>query len=153
MFKKEEASRLKKEFWTRYGFIMKKQLSADGNKINWINYNTKIKNVLFKTDADHKTARISIVLNPADEGVRELYYEQMLELKSFLRHTLEEDWIWNERAYSEHGKPEIHVFTEMRGKSIYNKEDWPDIISFFKLRLIKLDQFWSMARYTFEELV
>ncbi len=43
-------------------------------------------------------------------------------------------------------------YIHLNGVSIFNKEDWPQLISFFKQRIIALDQFWSTARYGFEAL-
>ena len=43
-------------------------------------------------------------------------------------------------------------YIQVTDVSIFNKEDWPQLISFFKQRMIALDQFWSMARYGFDEL-
>ncbi len=54
MFSKQDASKLKKEFWTAFGRYMKPVLSADGEKINWINYKTGEKDIVFKMDADSK---------------------------------------------------------------------------------------------------
>jgi hypothetical protein len=36
--------------------------------------------------------------------------------------------------------------------SVFRKEDWPQMISFFKPRLIALEAFWTQARYAFEAL-
>ncbi len=43
-------------------------------------------------------------------------------------------------------------YIQVTDVSIFNKEDWPQLISFFKQRIIALDQFWSMAQYGFDEL-
>jgi hypothetical protein len=43
-------------------------------------------------------------------------------------------------------------YIQVTDVSIFNKEDWPQLISFFKQRMIALDQFWSMAQYGFDEL-
>jgi len=40
MFKRQEASRLREEFWTTFGRYMRPVLSTEGIKINWINYKT-----------------------------------------------------------------------------------------------------------------
>jgi hypothetical protein len=40
----------------------------------------------------------------------------------------------------------------MEGVSIFNKEDWPKLISFFKPRIVALDEFWNMVKYSFESL-
>jgi hypothetical protein len=42
------------------------------------------------------------------------------------------------------------IYTTMEGKSIFKQEDWPDLISFFKPRLMALDEFWCDAQYGFE---
>jgi hypothetical protein len=34
--------------------------------------------------------------------------------------------------------------------SILQKNDWPALISFFKTRIIALDEFWSSVKYDFE---
>ncbi|RYZ23162.1 MAG: DUF4268 domain-containing protein, partial [Chitinophagaceae bacterium] len=35
---------------------------------------------------------------------------------------------------------------------IFRREDWPELISFFKPRIVALDAFWSEAKYFFEAL-
>ena len=42
------------------------------------------------------------------------------------------------------------LLTQNKNVNILNKSDWPNIISFFKQRIIALDLFWSLAKVTFE---
>jgi len=61
-----------------------------------------------------------------------------------------EEWIWDDSFYDEYGKHTARIYTEIRGLSVFKKEDWPALISFFKPRIIALDSFWSTAKYGFE---
>jgi hypothetical protein len=84
MYSKDEASQLKQAFWTTFGQYITPQLSADGLKINWINYKTGIKHLYFKMEADNKSASISINITHPDKGIQELFFEQFLEVKTLL---------------------------------------------------------------------
>ena len=54
MYSKSEASQLKQEFWTSFGQYMSPVLSAEGEKLNWINYKTGEKDIFFKMKANNK---------------------------------------------------------------------------------------------------
>lgn len=130
---------------------MQPVLSADGLKINWVNYKTGINGIAFKMDADNKTASVSIVMQ-GDELTRQLYYSQFEEVKNILHSTLEEEWDWQADVSDEYGKRVSKITKELHGVNINRNEDWPELISFFKPRIIALDEFWSMAKYSFEVL-
>ena len=84
MYSRQEASQLRKEFWTAFGQYMQPILSAEGEKVNWINYKTGEKHIYFRMQVDNKKAFIGIELSHPDAGVQQLYFEQFLELKRFL---------------------------------------------------------------------
>ena len=152
MFSKAEATQLRQEFWTTFGRYLRPQLSADGEKVNWINYKTGVKYVYFRMEAENRLARISIEIAHYDLGIQELFYEQFLELKNILTQNLGEEWEWQLHHFDMEGKTISRVYTELKGASIFNREDWPALISFFKPRIIALDEFWSMAKYSFDAL-
>jgi len=150
MYTKQEASRLREAFWTTFGQYMRPVLSADGLKTNWVNYKTGIPGVRFRMDADAKDATIAIELTHADAYTRMAYYHQFEQLKHVLHETLGEPWQWQPDATDEYGKPTSRISTTLTGINIYNNNDWPQIISFFKPRIIAFDEFWSMTRYSFD---
>lgn len=127
-------------------------LSAEGEKINWINYKTGEKDIFFKMHADNKKASIGIELHHRDAGVQQLYFEQFVELRQILENSLEEEWTWQLHTHDANGKLASKIFTESGGVSIFKKEDWPSLISFFKPRIIALDEFWSSVKIGFESL-
>lgn len=152
MYTREEASRIRHEFWTAFGKYMSLAPSAEGIKINWINYHTRIRDIHFRMDAGSKSASIAITIEHRELGIQELYFEQFLELKELLHRTLEEEWSWQQNVTMPDGRVISLIFKELSGVSIFNKDQWPDLISFFKPRMIGLDNFWENARYSFESL-
>ena len=152
MYSSQETSQLRHEFWTTFGQYMSPILSAEGEKINWINYKTGEKNISFRMHADNKKANIAIELNHKDKDIQQIYFEQFFQFKNLFDDILKEDWNRQLHTYDEHGKLISRISKEKNGISIFQKKDWPDLISFFKPRIIALDEFWSSVKYAFEIL-
>ena len=150
MFTGAEASHIRREFWTTFGKYMRPVLSAEGVKINWLNYHTGVKNIYFRMDANQHRATISISIQHPDPDVEELYFDQFVELKGLLHTELQEAWEWQLRLPADDGKVATRIYKELPGVSVLNRNQWPELISFFKKRIIALDKFWETARYTFQ---
>lgn len=152
MYSREEASQLRQAFWTAFGQYLMPHLSSEGLKVNWVNYKTGLKHVFFKMDAGKRKASIGITLTHPDPGIQELFYEQFLELKSLLKGYLNEEWDWVLHTTDENGRTISRIYTELPGVSIFNRSDWPAIISFFKPRILALDEFWNDTKDSFDSL-
>lgn len=152
MYSRQEASQLKQEFWTSFGQYMAPVLSAEGERTNWINYKTGEKGILFKMNADNKAASIAIELSHRDVEIQQLYFEHFLQLKNIFDDTMKEEWTWALHTTGENGQLVSRIHKDLTGVSIFKKESWPDLISFFKPRIIALDEFWSLVKYGFESL-
>lgn len=150
MYSRQEISRQKQAFWTTFGQYMQPVSAAEGVKVNWVNYKTGIPGIQFKMDADNKQASIAIVLSHPDVAIQKLRYEKLLQLKTMLHTALQEEWNWQPNILDEHDKPICHIGTAIKDVNILRNEDWPMLISFFKPRIIALDEFWGMAKYGFE---
>jgi hypothetical protein len=152
MYTREQASQIRQAFWTAFGQYMAPVLSAEGMRTNWVNYKTGLKYVFFKLHADKKQASIGIELTHPDEGIQELFFEQFIELRQLLHDAVGEEWEWDLHTTDENGKTISRIFREINGVSVFNQDNWPELISFFKPRIIALDEFWSNAMYSFDEL-
>ena len=152
MYSKQEAAQLRKEFWTAFGQYMTPVLSAEGEKISWVNYKTGEKNIFFRMEADGRNAVVAIELTHADRDIQQIYYEQFLQLQKFLEEAKGEEWMWQLHTSNEYGKTVSRIFTSLQGVSIFKKQDWPALISFFKTKVMALDEFWSNVKYSFEAL-
>ena len=150
MYTREETAKQKQAFWTAFGKYMQPVLSADGVRGNWINYRTGIAGIYFRMDANAQGASIAIVLSQNDAGLRQLYYERFLQLRTVLQDVLGEQWDWHSSAQDEYGKTIARIGKGITGVNINRNEDWPEIISFLKPRIIALDEFWSMVKDGFD---
>ncbi|MDN3584848.1 DUF4268 domain-containing protein [Mucilaginibacter flavus] len=150
MYSRDQASQIKQAFWTAFGQYIAPQPSADGLRINWINYKTGIKHLYFKMQADKRSAFIAIEITHPDFGMQELMFEQFKELKPVLAASIAEDWEWQLHHVDESGKTVSRIIKTLPSVSVFNQNDWPALISFFKPRIIALDDFWSVGQYSFE---
>lgn len=148
MYTKQEISRQRQAFWTAFGQYMKPILSADGEPVNWVNYKTGIADLYFRMYAGHNKATIAIVFAQSDLELQQYYYNGLAAQRALLHEALGEEWQWLPLAADEYGRTISSVATELQGVNIALREDWPQLISFFKQRIIALDEFWSMARYS-----
>ena len=150
MYSKDQASQLKQEFWTAFGQYMGPVLSADALRVNWINYKTGVKHIFFKMQADNKLGTISIEIAHPDPELQQLFFEQFETYKTMLNNTLGEEWNWELLTTDDYGKTISRIYKQLTPASIFQKDDWPGLISFFKPRIIALDEFWSNAKFAFE---
>ena len=152
LFTKDEASQLRQAFWTAFGQYLSPIPSAEGLKTNWINYKTGVKHLYFKMQADKSIASIGIEIAHPDAGIQELFFEQFRELKTMMQSYLDENWEWQLHTTDENGKIISRIFKSISPVSIYDRNDWPQLISFLKPRIIALDKFWSDASDSFDAL-
>ncbi len=103
-------------------------------------------------NAYNRSATIGIELSHPDAGIQELFFEQFTEFKSILNQYLGEEWEWQLHYRDDEGKLISRIYTQINEVGIYNKNDWPALISFFKPRMIALDEFWNDVKYAFEAL-
>jgi len=125
--------------------------SAEGNKVNWINYHTGISDVFFRMNADAGEATISITLEHRDVALQTLYFAKFSEFKNMLQAELQEEWNWQLHDVRNH-RVISRIYKTLPNVSVNNKAQWPELISFFKPRIMALDRFWENARYGFEGL-
>src|SRR5688500_3455304 len=95
MYTRQDASRIRQEFWTTFGQYMLPIASAEGTKVTWLNYKTGEKDIYFRMNADARKASIAIELTHKDPGIQQLYFEQFEALKAMLHSALEEEWTWS----------------------------------------------------------
>lgn len=132
MFSKDEATKLRKEFWTSFGKSFPRK---------WLLYNTKVKGLAFKFVADRKRAMVCLDLENPDELTNMLYYDQLLSLKTLLEAALPEV-IFNDCYKLENGKIIRRIYVPFERKfSIHNKNTWRDCYEFFVATMPKFELF------------
>ncbi|WP_299665816.1 DUF4268 domain-containing protein [uncultured Polaribacter sp.] len=140
MFSKDEAAKLRKDFWTSFGKSFPRK---------WLLYNTKIKGFSFKFVADRKKAMVCLDIENPDELVNLLYYDQMISLKVLLETEIPKV-IFNDVFELENGKKIHRIYVPFEGKfSIYNKHTWRDCYEFFVDTMPKFELFF----YEYEDFI
>jgi hypothetical protein len=146
MYSKQEIQQIKKQFWTSFGHYMRPVKNASGEEINWVNYKTGVRNIYFRMDASRSNASVSIELRNEDEQLRLRYYKQLQVLKNFMQEVLQEEWEWSEELKDEDGRTISRISKTLAKVNIYERSDWPAIISFLKQRIVALDDFWNNVK-------
>ncbi|MFA6276062.1 MAG: DUF4268 domain-containing protein, partial [Pedobacter sp.] len=81
-----------------------------------------------------------------------LYFEKFKAFKSLFSTAVNEEWDWEQNAMNEFGIPLSQITKTINNVSIYNQQNWPELISFLKPRIIALDQFWTDVKPVFEAI-
>ncbi|MBO9619640.1 MAG: DUF4268 domain-containing protein [Niabella sp.] len=150
MYSKNEASLLKREFWTAFGSYMKPIPNAGGQLINWVNYKTGIKHLYFRTDVTKRQASAAVEIMHPNSEERAGLFEKLNAVKPLFATATKGEWFWQPEVYDESGQPISRIIIVKENLNIFNKTDWPEIISFLKEQLIGLDAFWALAKDSFE---
>ena len=152
MYSKEYKNEMKKLFYTSFGKYMSKNKSINDTKIKWLNYKTGVKDIYFRISLETKNALVYIELQHQDDGLRNLFFDQFLELKTVFTNTLGENWEWNRAQENNYGKKCARITTTLKELNLYNKETWAETFQFFEKHLLKIDEFWSEFKEVFKEL-
>ncbi|WP_121315015.1 DUF4268 domain-containing protein [Flavobacterium sp. 102] len=140
MYSKEEAQRIKKEFWTAF---------AEAYPRKWLLYDTKIKDVTFKFYIDNKKAQVLLDIEPKDEEKRKIYFEKIESLKTILLEEYLPEAILERQFYLESGKVISRIWVEKLGVSLNNRNYWPEIFDFFSETMTKFEVFF----YEYEDYI
>ena len=149
MYSRNEMARVKQNFWTSFGKYMLPVQPSGDEKVNWVNYKTGVKGIFFKMNADRASASLSIQMT-GDRFQREKQFERMIQFKKEFESVVPGEWIWSKEKTDENGRSLSVIETILAGVNVYDKNDWPAIISFLKTRITGLDEFWISVRDFFE---
>ncbi|NNT72227.1 DUF4268 domain-containing protein [Flavobacterium sp. IMCC34852] len=140
MYSKEEAQRIKKEFWTAF---------AEAYPRKWLLYDTKIKDFTFKFYIDNKKAQVLLDIEPKDEEKRKIYFEKIESLKTILLEEYLSEAVLERNFYLENGKVISRIWVEKLGVSLNNKSNWPEIFEFFSDTMTQFEVFF----YEYEDYI
>jgi len=129
MFGKEASAQLRKDFWTSFGKSFPRK---------WLRYDTKIKDLSLKFDADPKKAMVCIDIAMKSEAKRNQYFDKFLSLKNIFLSEIPE-LIYDENHTLENNKTISRIYIQLDHVSIHNKNTWQEIFNFFILNMDKLE--------------
>lgn len=140
MYSKEEAAKLRQEFWTSFGKSFPRK---------WLLYNTKIKGFTFKFQADRKKALVCLDIEHPEAIANELLFDQMISLKNLFENEVPAV-IFDNSFELDNGKSIIRIYVPFEKKfSIYNKDTWRECYEFFVETMSSFELFF----YEYEDII
>jgi hypothetical protein len=152
VFSKDEAKQLRIDFWTAFGVYMRQHVSLMGDKQKWVNYHTGVKGIFFRLEADARSVQVAITMEHDDAGLRDLFYAQFEELRSYLEAETGAEWTWEPEAMTADGRAIARVYRAQRGVSLYNRQDWAAMFAFLESCIVPLDSVWADCNAVFKDL-
>jgi len=134
MFSKEEAKKLRQEFWTSFGKEYPQK---------WLLYNTRVKEIQLKFTFERKYAQVSLDIIAEDPLIREYYFEKLESLKTILESEYLPEIIYDREYELPEGKIISRIYAQKDKVSIYNKKDWPLVKDFLYQKMTLMEEFFN----------
>ena len=143
MLSKEALKEKNSHFWNEFRKKMNNETSVTGRQINWINYPTGVKDIYIRMEVDSKGAALCFDVQPKDDGIRQILWEQMSELKAIMGTEMGIEADWNEESHYWNDRLISRIKWEDKTLNYFNEEDIPKIIDFLKDKLTRFDKFYQ----------
>lgn len=143
MLSREALKERNTTFWNEFRKEMRGVKSSNGRGMNWINYPTDVKDVYVRMKASGKGCVISFEIQPKDDGIRAILWEQMTELKVVMESETGPATDWVEFSHIFSGRNVSRIYWEDTSLNFYDEKQTPLVKAFFKERLIAFDAFYQ----------
>jgi len=134
MISKEEAKKLRQDFWISFGKSFPRK---------WILYNTGIKDSSFKFHFDLKRAMVSFDIETQDLEKRLEVWEKLMSLKSILLEEYLPKALSEDTVFLDNGKEISRISVGLENVSIHNKNTWQETMVFFKDQMAAFEEFYN----------
>jgi len=134
MFSREEAKKLREEFWISFGKSFPRK---------WILYNTQVKNLSFKFYFDKKQASVSLNLEHSDIEKQIETWEKLLSLKSILLTDFLPHAAFTDTFLLNNGKEISRISVTKENVSIHNKSTWQETMVFLNQKMLQFEAFFE----------
>lgn len=143
MLSKEEHKKLNQDFWDGFKKEMRQIPSSNGRRINWINYPTDVKSIFLRIVIDKNVVKLCFDIQPKDQGIKEILFEQMTELRKVMEASMTYQTNWIESLNTSDGRVISRISWENNEFNFYDRNDWREIYTFLKKRLVEFDNFYQ----------
>lgn len=134
MFSKEEAKKLRQEFWISFGKSFPRK---------WMLYNTGIKDFSFKFHFDLTNARVSMDIENQDLEKRLELWEKLISLQSLFIEEYLPNAMFEDTVFLDNGKEISRVSVSLKNVSIHNKNTWQETMVFLKENMAIFEGFFQ----------
>ena len=143
MFSKEEAKKLREEFWDTFKHMSTARRSRKKLRGNWILTQTGIKTLNLKFHMDREVAQVGIDLETRNMDKRIELYEKLESLRKLLEEAMERSMKWELEYIRENGKSVSRIYLQTDGVNIYNRDTWAKTHQFMYDNMMKLESFYK----------
>ena len=142
MLTKEARKELNTNFWEGLRKEMRNYKSSNGRGINWINYPSDVKDIYIRLVVAPKKTTLCFDIQPKDDDIRSILWEQMTELKVVMESEVGEA-LWNEESHEFNGRKVSRIHWELNDLNFYDIKNHKEINRFLRDKLIKFDTFYQ----------
>jgi len=146
MFSKEEAKKLREEFWDQFKSLSSTRRARKKMPGNWMLEQTGIKALNLRFHVDREVAQVGIDLETRNMDKRIELFEKMESLKKLLEEAMESPLIWELEYIRENGKSVSRIYLQMDGVDIYKRDTWSEAHKFMFANMMKLEAFFQEYR-------
>jgi len=140
MLSKEDVKEMRLQFWMEfegYSALKKKRLRKPSK---WIMNDTGIKQLKLKFDFDDCRALVGIDVETRNLDKRIEVFGKLEDIKPKLEKALGQSLLWELEHILPTGKSISRAYMVLSEKSIYSKEDWPEVMDFFYKNMIIIEK-------------
>ena len=142
MFSKEEAKKLREEFWDQFKELSARRRARKRLPGNWMLTQTGIKALNLRFHVDREVAQVGIDLETRNMDKRIELYEKLESLKKLLEEAMEAPMNWDLEYIRENGKSVSRIYLQKENIDIYDKETWSRAHQFMYENMMKLELFY-----------
>jgi hypothetical protein len=146
MFSKEEAKKLREEFWDQFKGMSAGKRARKKLPGNWMLAQTGIKALNLRFHVDREVAQVGIDLETRNMDKKIELYEKLESLKKLLEEAMESPMIWELEYIRENGKSVSRIYLQMEGVDIYKRDTWAGAHKFMYDNMMKLEAFFGEYR-------
>lgn len=139
MYSKEEAKKIRVEFWNQFRDYTNKRRKNKGRTGKWILNRTGINAVNLKFHFDNKVALVGIDVETKNLDTRIEMYEKLETLKKQINKALGENTTWELDYIRENDKPISRIYTSIDKVDIFDITTWNRVNMFFFDRMTALE--------------
>ena len=150
MYTKDELKQLKKEFWEGFGNYCSQIPALKKRKSKFMLYNTKMKGVELKFDANREGAFVILEINHPDATKRFEIYEKLELYKSIFEKDFPGGLIWDFAHLRECGTEVCRIYTHKPGIDIHRRIQWMEFYQFMVSEMLKLEKAFKMVKEAIE---
>lgn len=150
MYTKEETKNLKKEFWEGFGIYCSNITALKKRKSKFMLYNTKMKGIELKFDANREGAFVILEINHSDAAKRLELYEKFESFKKIMEKQFPNGLIWNFAYIRECGTEVCRIYTHKQGIDIHRRIQWMEFYKFMSDDMLKLEKVFRIVKDNME---